>query len=219
MEIIPSIVPKDYFDVEEKINKVEGLVNFVHLDVVDGSFAKPATWPYNQDDPDAEIVNLSDIKTSLKIGVHLMVKNPEDVLDEWMDTQAKRIIVHIESTTNIDNVLTILEMSKIESGVALKLDTPIDALDDIIKHVDFVHLMSIDKIGGYGAEYEEEILEKIKAIKKRYKGVVIEVDGGISKNNIKSLAEAGATQFVVGSEIFDGGDVATHIAELKSLIK
>lgn len=219
MEIIPSIVPKDYFDIEEKIRIVEGFVDWVHLDVVDGKFAKPTSWPYNQDDIDNEIKSLNDIDTSLNIGLHLMTKNPEEDLDEWIDTPLKRITIHAESTENLEHALTILEMSKTETGVALNLDTPIEILEDVIKHVDFIHLMSIYEIGGYGAEYSSDVLKKIEEIKNKYPDVLIEVDGGVSKNNIKELKKAGVSNFVVGSAIFKHGDPIENIENLKREIE
>lgn len=219
MEIIPSIVPGDYFDIEEKIRAVEGFVNWVHLDVVDGKFASPACWPYNQPDVDSEIRNLNDIYTDLNIGLHLMIKNPEEDLDEWIDTPLKRITIHAESTENLEHALTILEMSTTETGVALNLDTPVEVIDDVIKHVDLIHLMSIYKIGGYGAEYSDDVIAKIEEVKNKYPGVPIEVDGGVSENNIIELKKAGVSNFVVGSAIFKDGDTASNIERLKSQIE
>ena len=218
MKIIPAIIGQDFLEIEEKISQVDALVDWVQIDAVDGRFAEPPSWPYTQDNVDDEIKLFHDLKTDLNIELHLMVSDPEDTLDEWIDTPAKRIFVHPEATTHAELDLTVLDMTKIESGVCLKLGTPIEIVEKYMDRVDDVQLMSIAKIGNYGAHFEPEVLDKIRELRERFPEITINVDGGINESNIKLIKEAGADNAVVGSAIFGAKDIKKVIENLKKLV-
>src|ERR1044071_2707810 len=99
-EILPAIIAKTLEEVEEKIQLVEGHADWVHIDIVDGKFANPETWPYNTLEGVLNAPSLKQIKTNLNIELHLMTQTPEDDLDEWLDTQAKRILIHKEASAD-----------------------------------------------------------------------------------------------------------------------
>lgn len=216
MTIIPSIVGKDIIDVEHKIHQVEGLVDWVHIDIVDGMFASPPSWPYTCDDIDDRAREISDIQSKVNMGLHLMVREPERMLDQWIDSPVKRILIHEEALGNIESILAVVDMSKTESGVVLKLDTPLEELKDLIERVDAVVLMSINKIGGYGAEFDPDVLNKIRAFKKLYPNKPVIVDGGINEETLPQVQEAGADHAIVGSAIFKSGNVGSAIRKLQS---
>ena len=218
MRIIPAIIGQDFLEIEGRLAQVEGLVDWVQIDLVDGRFAEPPSWPYTQENVDDEIKLFHDLKTSLNIELHLMVADPEDTLDEWIDTPAKRIFVHPEATTHAELDLTVLDMTKIESGVCLKLGTAIDIVETYIDRVDDVQLMSIAKIGNYGAHFEEEVLEKIRELRERFPKITINVDGGINESNIKLVKDAGCDNAVVGSAIFGGKNIPEAIKRLQGLV-
>jgi ribulose-phosphate 3-epimerase len=216
MIIVPSIAEaKDFMDIEYKLKLVRGLASWVHLDVVDGEFAKPASWPYTTDSIEDEIKLINDLPAEPKIGVHLMERDPQEYLDSWIDTPVKRILVQYESPEHLQNALAVLDMSKIESGVVLALDTPVAVLSELPEKINFVQLMSINKIGHYGERFQEEIFDKIKEVKALNPKIVVSVDGGIKEEHLLALKKAGADQVVMGSAIFEAGDPR---AELEKLI-
>ena len=218
MQIIPSILEKNILDIKEKIEKIENLVQWVQIDVCDGEFASPATWPFTESNPDSAVHELKDIMTKINIELHLMTLRPEEILDEWIDTPVKRIFIHHEATSKEELDLTVLDMSTTQSGLALNLETPVDVVDEFIAHIDDIQLMSIAKIGQQGALFDERVMNKIKQLRKRYPKVKISVDGGINESNIKSIRDAGADNAVVGSAIWKSAEPAVTIENLKRLV-
>ena len=223
MNIIPSIVAADIMEVEQKLRVLsalpEGLVSWVHIDAVDGKFAKPATWPFTSEDVDEGIKELEDVRSPLKMGVHLMIKHPEDNLDEWMETPVSRICIHDEAVGNIESLLAVVDMTKMDSCVVLKMETDIEELEHLIDRVDVVQLMSIDKIGGYGAKFNPEVFDKIEVVREKYPTKPIIVDGGVSEANIAKLAAAGVDNVVVGSAIWKSNDIEATIRALQAKAK
>ncbi|MEK7535744.1 MAG: hypothetical protein AAB590_01880 [Patescibacteria group bacterium] len=230
MIIVPSIVAKDELDLEYKLKQLSGRANhrserdpangggWVHIDVVDGEFATPASWPYTEDDHEEAIRSLAGLQTELNLGIHLMVKDPQEYLDQWIDTPVKRILVQYESPEHLQNALAVLDMSKIESGIVLALDTPIEVIAELPEKIKFVQLMSINKIGHYGETFQEEIFKKIKEVKSLNKNIIVSVDGGIKEEHLKDLKKAGADQVVMGSAIFEATDPAAELSRLQNLI-
>src|SRR3989344_9063003 len=219
MMIVPSIVAKDTLDLEYKLKQLGGsIARWVHIDVVDGEFATHACWPYTADDIDEAIHSVSDLPKDISIGVHLMVKDPQENLDEWIDTPVKRILVQYESPEHLQNALAVLDMSKIESGVVLALDTPVDVINELPEKIKFVQLMAISKIGHYGETFQEEVYKKIKEVKRLNSKITISVDGGVKEEHLKELAKAGADQVVMGSAIFEVSDPAAELKRLQHAV-
>ena len=224
MEIVPTInSAQDFMELESRIKILDGLprglIRRVSIDVVDGKFASPASWPYTQDDDvDGAIKEFKDIKTDLSIELHMMVSYPEDFLDEWIDSPVDRIVIHAEALQDVENTLAVIDMSKTKSAVALKLDTDIDKIDEVVDRIDMIELMSIDKLGTNGAEFCPAVLKRIKEVKKRYPGKLIAVDGGINETNIKDIKKAGADFAQIGSAVWHGGKFEENILKLKKII-
>src|SRR3989344_1255803 len=219
MIIVPSINgAKDIMDIEYKLKQLGGVASWVHLDVVDGELATPVSWPYTEDDMDEAIRGLAELNTEIKLGVHLMVKDPQEYLDQWIDTPVKRILVQYESPEHLQNALAVLDMSKVESGVVLALDTPVDVIAQLPEKIKFVQLMSISKIGHYGETFQEEVYKKIKEVKRLNSKITISVDGGVKEEHLKELAKAGADQVVMGSAIFEVSDPAAELKRIQHAV-
>ena len=218
-EIIPAIIATTLEEVEEKIRLVEGAAGWVHIDIVDGQFAAPETWPYNTIEGVINAPKLKEIKTDLNIELHLMIENPDNDLDEWLDTQAKRILIHQEASADPHQALTLLYMSKIEEGLVLNLDTPVAQLADYHDMIEVVQLMSIPHLGSYGAKFSETVLKKIREVKSDYPELKLQIDGGMNEETIKKVIDAGADRIVVGSAIFGANDPAQALRKIISLAK
>lgn len=207
-EIIPAIIGKDWKEVKEKIDQVDGLVDWVQIDVADGLFATTYTWENSQD--------LFELTGKAKVEVHLMVEQPEHYVTDWLKV-ADRIIVHLESTDKLSLILKQFENLPIKVGVALLLETPLGQLEEYKGKVDLIQLMGIEKIGRYGEAFDERALERVKALRAKDPGVTISVDGGINLENGKRLIEAGADNLVVGSEIWNSKNIKKTILEFQKL--
>ncbi len=216
-EIIPSInMASDLSEIEEKIRLVEGHVDWVHIDIVDGKFATPSTWPYSLDGVELA-PRLSDIHTKVNIELHLMTQTPEDDLDEWLDTQAKRILIHYEASADPRQALTLLSMSKIEEGLVLNMGTKVDVLSEHHDMLELIQLMTIAHIGPSGIKFDENSLSKIRQVKQDYPKLSLQVDGGMNEQTIKKVLDAGADRIVVGSAIFKADNPLEALTKLQKI--
>lgn len=227
-EIIPAIIAKDFEDLENKIRLVEPFVSAVQLDVMDGIFVSSFTW----NEPD----DLEKIKTELSFEAHLMIDKPQTVAERWLVSKVKRIILHWEALEEIHGhemtpyktasrpgfpVIDLAEEAhrhNKELGVAINPETPISALDSFISDIDLVLLMSVNP-GKAGQKFQEKVIPKIIALRQKHPGVKIEIDGGVSPQNAKILAQAGANILVAGSSIFENGDIGEAINKLKESLR
>lgn len=221
VEIIPAITVTTLEEIEEKIRIVEGHADWVHIDIVDGKFASPETWPYNTIEGVLNAPALKEIKTSVNIELHLMTQTPEEDLDEWLDTQAKRILIHKEASADPHQSLMLLSMSKIEEGLVLNLDTPIEVLSEYYDDLEVIQLMGIKHadIGHQHAKFNESVLPKIKQAKNDYPDIKLSVDGGVHEDTIRKIVEAGADHLVVGSAIFGNDNPLLALKRLNNLVK
>jgi len=209
MEIIPAIIAQNLEEIREKIKLVEPYVDWVQLDVLDGIFAPSKTF----NNP-AELKNL---QTDIKIEAHLMIDQPESVIDQWILSGVKRILIHYESTKKLDEVIKKIKEAGLEVGIVLKMETPVTVIDNLIDNIDVVQLMGIAEIGFYGHPFDDRVLEKISTLRKKYPNVIIEVDGGINLKTAQKVIDRGATRLVVGSYLFQGDNIKERINEVRKL--
>lgn len=213
--IIPAIIAKDFEELKAKLAQVEGLVAWAQIDVMDGIFVPPKTW----DNP----ADLENISTAINLEAHLMVNKPENVIDRWLNSPIKRILLHYESTAHAETeklIEKIRESGK-EAGIALKLQTPLFVLDPLIQDSRFkiraVQLMSISEIGYHGHPFEEKVLERIKTLREKYPDVTISVDGGVSLENASKILSAAADNLIVGSALFKSDNIKETIEKFKNI--
>jgi ribulose-phosphate 3-epimerase len=211
-EIVPAIIGANFQEVKTKLDQVEGLVTWAQLDIMDALFVPPYTWQNAGDleDPPAG----GGGKTKLEL--HLMVEQPEEIITDWL-TVVDRIIVHLEATDKIKEIADQLAGSPVELGVALKLETPIEAYDEWAGLVKFVQLMSIAKAGYHGEQFDERVLPKVVGLRTKYPSVTIAIDGGVNLLTGQQAIAAGADVLVVGSTLWDSANLAEQIEKFKKL--
>jgi len=230
--IVPAIIGERFEEIRSKYNQVKNLVDWVQIDVVDGLFANPVTWPCKRKDSAGEIASLREGNSQAKIELHLMIRNPESGVEHWLGSGAERILFHYESTPRINELYDAcseirigvnggsrlrLFSPKTELGIVLNLDTPVKELESMVQPVHFIQLMSIKKIGAYGASFNESVYSKIELLRKRYPDATISIDGGVNLDNAPQLVAAGANQLVVGSAIWKSTNVLTTIQKFQHL--
>lgn len=233
-------MPKDFEDLKEKASLFTGLVETVQIDVMDGIFVPEKSWPYSGgEDMFYSIVAKERMYPKwdqFYYEIDLMVAKPEGCLKGWIETDAKRFIVHLESIGDMEYFWKNVGHNKnpqisndrvggFELGLAINIDTPNEALyreidRDLsrIKHcIDFIQFMGIAKIGYQGQPFDERVLPKIAALRARYSDIIISVDGGVNLESAPRLIEAGADRLVAGSAILKSGDVPGTIQKFKKM--
>lgn len=232
-ELIPAILPKDYADLEEKMSLVAGRVPLVHIDVEDGTLTQKISWPFKGDNGEWERVQKEEEGLpgweESNFEVHLMIKDPLSVVDDWVRAGAERVVVHFEAfedPTELDlalrelrNKFTISSFLSTEVGLAVNLDTPIESIFPHVLEVDYIHLMSIDHDGEQGVKFEEGIFEKIAALRDEFPDTIISIDGGVSAENAERLLDAGVNRLIVGSAIYAASDPQDALDELLEIVE
>ena len=175
MEIIPSIIAKNFSEIKDKLAKLDSLVNWAELDIMDGVFVPEITWPLATGGQAPE--DLKSVDCKIKLSAHLMVEQPETIIDGWPEV-VDRIIIHDEATDQIEKIIESLTLP-IGLGLALELFTPVEKIYHYLDKIKTVQLMSIERVGYSGEKFDERVFEKIKTLKTNWPDVQIIVDGGI----------------------------------------
>ncbi len=232
-EIIPAILPIDFNDLEEKLGMVAGRVSMVHIDVMDSTLTKDSSWPYKGEQ--TEFLKIVDEvegfpfweETSFE--AHLMVRNPEDMFEDWIRAGAERIIVQFEAFKDGAELSEALSNFKkrfgsattfvgVEIGISIDMDTPLEEIYPHVLEADFIHFMSIDSIGKQGNAFDSKIFNRIKEFKLKFPTTTISVDGGVNLNNVEELKETGVNRLIVGSAIFGAENPEESLEEFLEVI-
>jgi ribulose-phosphate 3-epimerase len=214
IQIAPSILSADFGRLGEEIRAVDRAgCDIIHIDVMDGHFVPNITiGPL--------IVQAARAATRKDLDVHLMITDADKYVDAFASAGADWITVHVEACNHLHRTVSrIKELGK-KAGVVLNPATSLSTLDYILEEVDLVMLMSVNP-GFGGQSFIPSTLAKIWELRQRIDAmdlaVDIEIDGGISENTIRDVAEAGANIFVAGSAIYGSNDYEQTITSLKKL--
>ena len=232
IEIIPAIMPKSIEDLKDTLSKFVKIVPLVQLDIMDGKFVPEKNFSYEKNSSEEFKKIVKEKKgfpyiKDIDFEVDLMVQNPNEAIDDWIDAGARRIIVHIESTQNMNNILRDVvakvtesddsDINAVEIGIAINTTTPNDSLKPFLDDIDFVQFMGIEKIGYQGQAFDERVIDKIVSLRAEHPEIIISVDGGVSLETAPLLVEAGVNRLVSGSAILKSDDIEDTIETFKSL--
>ena len=213
IKIAPSILSADFSKLGEEVIKLNDAgADFIHIDVMDGEFVPNITFGM-------PVIKAIRNKTNKVFDVHLMINNPQRYIDGFIDAGADIITLHYEAEKHLDRAIQYIKSKGVKAAVALNPATPVCVLKNIIANLDMVLIMSVNP-GFGGQSFIPYSLDKIKevkemAIKAGNENILIQVDGGIGKDNVKDVIEAGANVIVAGSAIFNGGDIEENIKSLR----
>jgi ribulose-phosphate 3-epimerase len=209
MKLIPTINEESFEEIKRKIEIITPFTDWIQIDVCNNTFAPRMTWNNPQD--------LLTIDTNLNIEIHLMIENPENVLDEWYKiSQVKRMIIHYEATDNVEKNIEIAQKYGKELGLAIGPETSWELLTKYFDRINFIQLLAVNP-GLAGQEFNLRILDKIKTLKENKNNVIIEIDGGVNLNIAKLVKEAGADIINSSSFIFKNPDIPNIIKQLKEV--
>lgn len=217
MEIIaPSILSADFAALGEDIRRItEFGADWVHIDVMDGSFVPNISFGI-------PVVKAIRKYTDLPFDVHLMIENPSKYFESFKEAGADMITFHWEAERHHDRAVSLIKELGMKAGIALNPSTPVSVLRAILPTLDYVLIMSVNP--GFGGQkfipYTYDKLKELNEMKKELNpDLIIQVDGGVVKENIGKLKNAGVESFVAGSAVFKGGNVEENTRALRLALK
>ena len=203
IKVYPAILSNDIEDFKSKLRQVY-FARIIQVDVLDGKFVKNKSLMAK---------DLKKIKVKKKIEFHLMIRNPERYIDEYMNLNPYSIVFHVESTTKVNELINTIRSRNIKVGIAINPETRIEKIIPYLFKIDSVLIMTVHP-GYYGSKFIKSALEKIRTIRTKTK-IPIEVDGHIDNKTKELVRKAGANILVSGSYIFKNDPVKSY----KNLLK
>ena len=211
VRIAPSILAADFGCFRAALEAIEGAVDIVHFDVMDGHFVPNLTFG-------PALIRALRPASKLVFDVHLMIERPEASLSSYIDAGADRVAVHHEATPHVHRTLMMIREAGRQAGLAINPGTPVEAVFPLLDAVDYVLVMTVNP-GFGGQSLIPATLKKVTALRRRLaeggRRIPIMVDGGIDPTTIGPAKAAGADEFVAGTAVFGAGDPRAAIAALK----
>lgn len=212
LKLAPSILSADFGHLAEDVKKIEeGGADYIHVDVMDGHFVPNISFG-------APVMKCLNGKTDLPYDVHLMIENPDRYIEDFVTPQTAYITVHQEACTHLHRTVQNIKSKGIKAGVSINPATPVSTLQCILPDADLVLIMSVNP-GFGGQKFIAGTLDKVRQLaeikRARNLDFVIEIDGGITLDNIQEVMDAGVEMAVAGSAVFKAEDVVQRVRDFK----
>lgn len=212
--ISPSILNADFGCLEQQIGLVnQSEADWLHLDIMDGVFVPNITFGF-------PVIKHIQRLSQKPLDVHLMIVEPDRYIEEFHHHGASVLTVHYEACRHLHRTIEHIKSLGMKAGIALNPHTPVHLLDDIIQDADLVLIMTVNP-GFGGQKFITHSLEKVRKmreiIRNKNAHTVIEVDGGITPDNIPGLVSAGVDAFVAGTAVFKSDDPVKTIRLMKNI--
>ena len=212
--IAPSILAANFGNLDQDVLMLnESEADWIHVDVMDGVFVPNISFG-------PMIVRQIQAKATIPLDVHLMIVNPENFVDQFIDIGAEVVTFHLEATDHAHRLIHGIKSKGCKAGIAINPQTNVSNLEDLLEDLDLICLMSVNP-GFGGQKFIYRTLHKVSQLKDhiitRNLETLIEVDGGVGLQNAESLLKAGADVLVAGSSVFKSNDPRDTIVRLKNL--
>jgi len=228
--VVPAVLPYSHEELDEKLKIFANIpsVKRVQIDVVDGKFAAPASWPYTAP---AELHALIEkgkmlpYLDRLEYEVDLMCFDAERVAEAWLALGVSRLTFHAESSTNLPRLIASARKryganglsSLVSFGLSLNVVSDLALIEPYLDEIEFVQFMGIVRIGRQGQPLDQRIFERVRLFHLRHPHIPIQIDGGVLFEHAKKLITLGATNIIMGSAITRATDPAEDIAAIEGL--
>jgi ribulose-phosphate 3-epimerase len=214
VEIIPSILSADFANLGQEIARVERAgATMLHVDVMDGHFVPNLTLG-------VPVVQSIRRATKLKLDVHLMITDPDKYAPEFIRAGADQVSVHQEVCPHLDRTLRMIRQEGALAGVVINPATPAAMLDEVLEVADYVLIMSVNP-GFGGQRFIPRTLEKVRVLDRKRRelrvALPIEIDGGITRDNVAEAVRAGCDWIVTGSSVFHAPDPGEALSEIRRI--
>ena len=204
---IPALLTDNSQTLMKLVRQTENFTDYVQIDIMDGKFVPSTSISYE---------DIAALKTSLKWEAHLMVKNPENYIDNFRRAGAKKIVFHYQATTMPHKVIGLIRESGMQVGLAINPEVTITQIATLVDHVDSVLFLAVNP-GYYGAKFIPEVLDKIMGFNSLYPNMETGIDGGVKESNIAEIARTGVNVIYIGSAIFMQPDPAASYRRLSEI--
>lgn len=203
--IAPSILAADSLNLQNELKEIESLgADFHHIDVMDGHFVPNLSFGL-------PLIKAIKKISSIPLDVHIMISNPDEMAIEYVKSGADYLVFHVEATNHAHRLTQVIKGLGAKPGIAINPQTPLNSITEMLEYVSIVNIMTVNP-GFGGQKFITSALHKISDLKDLLiqknldKNVFIEVDGGVDKNTVSSVVEAGANLLVAGSFIYGNSD-------------
>jgi ribulose-phosphate 3-epimerase len=210
--IAPSILSANFLNLEQDIQMINAsAADWFHLDVMDGRFVPNITFGM-------PVIAAMKKVAQKPFDVHLMIVEPERYVDAFAVAGANVLTVHYEASIHLHRTLQAIKAAGMKAGVALNPHTPVHLLEDVLTDIDVVCLMSVNP-GFGGQKFIDATYRKVNTLKQmiiaQQASTLIEIDGGVTLDNIGALIAAGADVLVAGNTVFNSSSPIETIKRLK----
>ncbi len=215
-QLAPSILSADFSKLGEDVEKIQrGGAHLIHVDVMDGHFVPNISFG-------ASVMKSLTGKTELPFDVHLMIEEPDRYLEDFMTPQTEFITVHQEACIHLHRTCQHIRSIGAKPGVAINPATPLSTLSEILPFVDLVLVMSVNP-GFGGQKLIPQALNKITELEKirgdNSYGFKIEIDGGVNRDNLGEVRDAGTDIIVAGSAVFGADDIEETVRDFCGILE
>ncbi len=224
--IVPALLVKSRAELEDKLGRLVGHVSAVQLDVVDGHYVGPATWPYTEGGAPSGNLALPALD-DFSLELDLMTEDPGKAAGTWIENGITRITIHAESARDLPAVLARLRKEYghdkgfapglLSVGLAIGPATESAMIEPYMDQADYVQFMGILNIGRQGEPFDQRTLQKVRFFHKTYPDMPLQVDGGVTLENAPALLDAGVSRLIIGSGLWKAPNLIEALAAYTAL--